>query len=164
MIVMPPTAAPAVMMAPPARVAAAPPRMMMVLMPFLVLMHKPCQDSRDKEANHINDAKRKTALQHRAHFARVARPIVPPSPSPEIPKGPQAGEEIGAGPVKVAAVCVGNAAELVDTCDQGAEETEVHEPHEGGGAFCGAVSDEGFEGPDTGKYRDDEEHQDVGWC
>ena len=61
----------------------------------------------------------------------------------------------------VAAVGVGDEAELVDGCDEGAEEEEVDEGDENGGAFGGCVADQCVDGPEDGDDADYEEDEDV---
>lgn len=61
------------------------------------------------------------------------------------------------------AISVRNEAELVDSCDESADEEEVDEGDEERGALGGRMADERVEGPEDGDHADYEEHQDVGW-
>lgn len=63
----------------------------------------------------------------------------------------------------VAAVGVCDEAQFVDAGDEGAEEEEVDEGDEDGGALCGGVADHGVDAPKDGDDADDEEDEDVDW-
>ena len=63
----------------------------------------------------------------------------------------------------VAAVGVGDEAELVDGRDEGAKEEEVDEGDEYRGAFGGCVADQCVDGPEDGDDADYEEDEDVDW-
>lgn len=58
------------------------------------------------------------------------------------------------------AVGVSDATELIDTCDKGADETEVDERDKVRIILGKAVRQESCEGPDKRKHADDEEYED----
>jgi len=57
-----------------------------------------------------------------------------------------------------------DAAEFVDACDEGADETEVDEGDEEAIGFGAVVGEEGADCPGGGEDADDEEDEDVVWC
>jgi len=61
------------------------------------------------------------------------------------------------------AVVVGDAAQVVDAGDEGADEAEVDEGDEVGVVAGAVVGEEGEDGPDGGEDGDDEEDEDGGW-
>jgi len=71
---------------------------------------------------------------------------------------------VGIASCDVRAVLVGYAAQLVDPCDQGADETEVDEGDEEGVVFRAVVGEEGADCPGGREHGDDEEDEDVGGC
>lgn len=54
------------------------------------------------------------------------------------------------------AVGVGDEAQLVDACDEGAEEAQIQEGDEDGGALGCGEADERVKGPEDSDYADDE--------
>ncbi len=115
------------------------------------------QHARDKEEYHIHDAQRKGSLQHRALLIRAkVQPIHRHAANvPEIDLERFARRHVGA-------VLVGDAAELVDGGDQGAEEEEVDDADEDGVGFGAVVGEERGDGPGGAEDGDDEEDEDVG--
>lgn len=95
-------------------------------------------ECRPREENHLHDPQRKASLEHPARLVQVIREVVPGLP-PVSAKGAQ--RDIHASAVPVAAVGGCDEAELVDGCDKGAEEEEVDEGDEGGGALGCGVAD-----------------------
>ncbi|EEP77664.1 conserved hypothetical protein [Uncinocarpus reesii 1704] len=136
----------AMTLAPPTRMAMAT-RSLLIMMTALMLPQEIRKHCRKKERYRIQNPKRKRGLEHRADLLRVAaeRVIRPATPNA---KGAQAQEEAAA--AEVVAVFVDDAAEEIDAGDEGAEETEVDEGDEDGGALGAAVADEGLKGPCAG--------------
>lgn len=61
------------------------------------------------------------------------------------------------------AISVRDEAQLVDSCDESADEEEVDEGDEERGALGVRIADERVEAPKDGDHADYEENQDVGW-
>lgn len=163
-VLLPPRRPASLPVAPPARMASPSPATTttttLLPMPLLMLMQEKRKYRRPEERKRIQDPKRKARLEHSAQLARVRSKRVILALAPE-PKRAQRKQEVRV--VEVAAAFGRDAAQLVDGCDEGAEEAGIDEGDEDGGAFCVGVADEGFEDPDAGEDGDDEEDEDVAW-
>lgn len=102
-------------------------------------MQKHGQNRRPEEKQRLHDPNRKACLQHRTGLIQVLRQGIP-CMCTVCPKRAQGDVDVRVA-VPVAAVGVGDEAELVDGCDEGAEEEEVDEGDEDGGAFGCCVAD-----------------------
>lgn len=91
--------------------------------PVLAVNKQRQERSPDKEDD-LHDPQRKGSLQHRAGLVDLQRQRVVHLPA-VLTKGPEGHPDRAAVPVR--AVGVGDEAQLVDTCDEGAEETHVDE-------------------------------------
>lgn len=101
-------------------------------------MQKERKESSPSEEDNLHNAYRETSLQHRAGLVDVQleRVICPLAVLAERAEGDP---DAATGPV--GAVCVCDKAELVDTCDEGAEEEHVDKGDEECGAFGCAEAD-----------------------
>lgn len=96
-------------------------------------MQEQRQKCRPSKENNLHNPQRKTRLQHSTRLIHVQRERVTRSQT-ELAKRAQRNPDGAA--VPVCAVGVGDEAELVDSCYEGAEEEGVDEGDEEGGAFC----------------------------
>jgi hypothetical protein len=119
--------------------------------------HQRSQQARNEEENTIHDAERPTGFQHRARLIdsdTIGIEIRLPEDAER--ERVRLGSDGGA-------VVVGDAAQVVDAGDEGADEAEVDEGDEVGVVAGAVVGEEGEDGPDGGEDGDDEEHEDGGW-
>lgn len=63
----------------------------------------------------------------------------------------------------MATVGIGDEAQLIDACDEGAEEEKIDEGDERMGSLSGRQAKEGVNCPEDGEDADNEQDQDVGW-
>jgi hypothetical protein len=101
-------------------------------------MQKERKESSPSEEDNLHDAYRETSLQHRAGLVDVQleRVICLLAVLAEWAEGDP---DAATGPA--GAVCIGDKAELVDTCDEGAEEEHVDKGDEECGALGCAKAD-----------------------
>lgn len=130
------------------------------LLPALLLVameerHHACNE----EEYAVHDPKREARLQHRALLvgSKVQRVRSDTAQYAKV-------DLVGVARCHGRAVLVRYAAQLVYTCDQGADEAEIDEGDEAGVGFRAVVGEEGADCPGAGKDGDDEEDEDVGWC
>lgn len=117
-------------------------------------------DARGEEEQHdVDDGKREAGLEHRAPLVRAPRDVHAGAGHPDIA---QAGRPVRGRERDIGAAGRGDAAEVVDTRDQGAEEEGVDEGDEVGVARGAGVGEDGEEGPGEGEGRNDEEDEDGG--
>lgn len=111
----------------------------------------------DKEKHHFHDTNGKGRLEHGTSLVKVwcfAR----------IHNRSEWTERYGGSTITPA--CAGSAgdeAQLIDSRDQGAEETQIKECDEDGRAARAAEAEDGVDAPEDGDCADDEEDEDVGW-
>lgn len=113
--------------------------------------------SRDSKPDNVDDPKGKRRLEHHAGLVCVPRDAG--SGDGETAARPRPGR-VAVG--EVCAVCVGDAAEVVDACDEGADKAEVDKGDEAGVCGGAVVGEEGEDGPGEGEDGDDEEDEDGG--
>ena len=141
-----------------------------VAMTTRVMMRRPChipiipstqpstvperKHGRDKKPNGVDDAKRPRRLEHRTRLR--SSPAQPRARDGDVANihGPVVAE------ADVGAVCVGDAAEVVDTRDETADEAEVNKGDEARVGRGAVVGEEGEDGPGEGEDGDDEEDED----
>lgn len=99
---------------------------------LLLRMQRYGQKSCPSKEDRLHDTHRKGSLQHSAGLIQVRRERVIRAHA-VLAKRAQCHPHRAA--VPVAAVGGGDEAQLVDGCDEGAEEAKVHEGDEGGGAL-----------------------------
>lgn len=114
-------------------------------------------DGRDEEEDDVDDAQRPASLEHGARL--VGGPVIVGAGDGDV------AETIG--PVGAAAdrsaVDVADAAQVVDTGDEGAEDEDVDDTDEEGVGRGAVVGEESKDGPGEGDDGDDEEDEDGGW-
>lgn len=117
------------------------------------------QDSRPEEEQRLHNPQRKASLQHRAGLVDLQVQMVLVFVA-NVPEGAKRHPHRAAIPMR--AIGARDEAELVDSCDESADEEQVDEGNEECGALGGRMADERVKGPEDGDHTDDEEHQDVG--
>lgn len=115
-------------------------------------IHKQQPERRHGKKDTVHNPKRKCRFQHRALLIDIKTEWTVSIKSVR-PKRDVKGA-IGA---EVRAVSIGNAAQVVDARDQGADEADVDKADEVGGAPCGFAAEEGEEAPYGGEGGDYEE-------
>lgn len=115
------------------------------------------EETGDGEPDDVDDAERESGLEHDAGLVRV--PADARSGDGDVADGARPG---GCAVRPVGAVGVGDAAEVVDTGDEGADEAEVDKGEEAGVGGGAVVGEDGEEGPGEGEDGDDEEDEDGG--
>lgn len=119
---------------PPAPVAApAPPDLGLLDDGGLMAVHEEGENGRPEEEERVHDPEGEGSLQQGAGLVDVHAEVIPIFAA-DVPEGPQ-GEVEGPG-AEIGAVGRCDVAELVDAGDEGADEAEVDEGDEDGGAFC----------------------------
>ena len=116
------------------------------------------QHARNEEENAIHNPKGKGSLKHRT--------LLVATKMPSIPTDGYVGkiDLVGIASCDRSTVFVGYAAQLVDACDQGADEAEVDEGDEEGVVLGAAVGEEGADCPGRCEHGDDEEDEDIVGC
>jgi len=117
---------------------------------LLVLsMHEQQEERRDGEEDAIYDAKCKRRLQHRAFFVEIVakRRVAVEATGAETDIEGAIGRE-------VRAIGVGNAAQVVDSCDEGSYKAYVDEADKVGGAAGGFATEEREQAPCNGEGGD----------
>jgi len=116
---------------------------------------KTCNEKEDT----IHNPKCKARLQHRTLFigGEIKAVQARVSEDPKI-------DLVGIAGCDARAVLFCDAPELVDACDEGADETEVDEADEEGVVFGAVVGEEGCDRPGRSQHGDDEEDEDVSRC
>ena len=123
-------------------------------------MHHKRPKGRGEEKDNIHDSECKRRLEHRARLVRIHCEW-------RVGDGGRAnGDGVAIGIDSIVAgkaagtadaVLLGDEAQLVDGSDKSAYEADVDEGDEGGRSPDRITTDTGYEGPDTGEDRDDEE-------
>lgn len=137
----------------------APPAHLDIIIAMTAMQHHR-NNSRPHEEDNLHNAERKARLQHRAGLIEVESERVIRASAP-FAKRTQGDDDRPA--IPAAAVGIGDETQLVDSRDESAQEAQVDEGDEDGGAFCCAEADERVDAPEDGEHADDEEDQDVGW-
>lgn len=146
-------ASPAAMMAPPNH---------SLLTFFLMSPQQECQHTGDEEKDGAHDSKRPARLEHGTVLVDVgARLSAIAALSSIIPQDAEidvdvTGREIGA-------IGSGNASQLVDASNEGADEGEVDQGDEGCRAPRGGEAEKRGDGPGTGENRNDEQDENEAW-
>ena len=112
----------------------------------------------EEEEDDVHDGKGEARLEHGAVLARVICQIVAGLLA-DVAKGSQVEPDAVIGG-EVAAGDVCDAAQLVNSCYEGADEEEVHEGDEGAAGAGTEVQDEGSCCPGEGEGCDNEEDKD----
>lgn len=116
------------------------------------------KNTRNEKEDAVHDSKRKGSLQHRALLVRRKVQGVDRYTTKSKANG------VRRALCDRGAVLVGDAAQFVDACDEGADEAEIDE----GGEACvvtgAVVGEEGCDGPGSAKDTDNEEDEDVVRC
>lgn len=121
-------------------------------------MHEEQDKKGDEEEDAVHDAEREARLLHRALLLHAGREAARARDA----VGADA-QICGAAVREAGAVGAGDATELVDAGDEGADEAEVDEGDVEGGSLGGFAAEEGHDGPDGGEGGDDEEGENGGW-
>ena len=116
--------------------------------------HEKRQQARNEEEDAVHDPERKRCLQHRADLVRLNIEAVQGDRSQAAGNGPGFG-------LCARTICACNEAELVDTCDECADETEVNEGDEESVGACAVVREQRCDGPGGAQDGDDEKNEDI---
>ena len=123
-------------------------------------IHKESHHKRHEEEYTIHDPKREACLQHTTCLIHIdAEGRVAYAQGRDVDgvacggNATRAGEAAG----DIGAVLRGNATELVDASDEGANEGKVDYGDKGSGAAGGVMAEESSDGPSTGEDGNDEE-------
>jgi hypothetical protein len=109
------------------------------------------------EEDAVHNAKRPRGLEHGAGLVGAQVEV-------GVGEGDAAGRRgVGAVAGEAGAVRVGNAAQVVDGGDEGADKGGVDEGDEAGVGRGAVVAEEGEDGPGESEDGDDEEEEDGGW-
>ncbi len=131
------------------------------LLPLIpVLPHEPQQHHRIEKENNIHDPKRKARLQHRTRPIDIERKLRIGLP-PKIPERSQT--QVKRPRREIRAAGIGDAAQLDDARDEGADEAEVDEGDEECGFAGRPAPEEGRYAPGRSEHGGDEEDEDVIW-
>ena len=124
---------------------------------LLLPIHEKQKECRACEEDAIHDAERKRRLQHRALLIDVEAERRVPAEAIRAQ-----GDVEGSIGAEMAAVGVGDAAEVVDAGDEGPDEKDVYEADEVGRAAGRFAAKECQEAPHRCKGRDNKEDSEVG--
>jgi hypothetical protein len=126
------------------------------LLAAVVIEDEQRPDGRKEEEHHLHNAHRKRRLEHGARLVEIQ------ACARVHNRAKRAQRDRRAGRIPAGAVGAGNEAQLVHAGDQRAEEAEIQERDEEGGAARAAEADQRVEAPEGRDGADDEEDQDVG--
>jgi hypothetical protein len=116
----------------------------------------------NKEENNVHNPKRKARLQHTTRLHQIHRKrIMNRHRRIQKPQRNLRARCIPGPPMN--AVIVGDIPQIVHPSNEGADKQQVHHGAEVRVVLGRSVRQESCEGPETGEYGDDEEHENEGW-
>ena len=119
---------------------------------LLLPLHKHQPKRRNRKQDNVHNPKRKGRLEHRTLLVQIeVEPII----AAHAVRAQRDGEGAAIGEIRAAGVA--DATEVVDARNQGADEADVDEGDEVGGAAGGFAPDDGQEAPCYGEGGDYEE-------